>query len=467
MADAFGDENVFFDVESIGFGMDFREVIRHTLGTVDVVLALVGPGFSPQRLAQPHDVVRLELTTAFDLQVPVIPVLIEAAEMPGPETLPEDLQGFAYLHAARLRADPDFRPDAARLIDAVRRIATDRRPDPSPPPAERAATPAITDGWAPIALAPRRPGPPVPSADRRHRALVDQIGPSIAALAFSPDGTLLAGAGDRIVHLWEPAGGGHLRTFGTDGTPSDLAFLPRDRLLAVATSNGLRHFDPATGRPPRGLPPHPVQLHAIAFSPDGRFLAGSDGDTLNVWHSSADGVDDGLQWAASGVAELAFSPDGRLLAGADAAARLWDPATGNQLRSLDGHRRRLNSVAFSPDGRWLAGADDDGTIHLWDLADRRLVRTITSGRQPVRRVAFSPDGRVLASAATSGTVRLWDPTTGERLAELTGHSVAIRDVAFSPDGALLATSGGARHGVSRSEVFLWDLGARGGTGGPA
>jgi uncharacterized protein with WD repeat len=442
MADAFGDENVFFDVESIGFGMDFREVIRHTLGTVDVVLTLVGPGFSPQRLARPDDVVRLELTTAFDLQVPVVPVLVEAAEMPRPETLPEDLRGFAYLHAARLRADPDFRPDADRLVDAARRIAADRRPGPAP-------------------ARPTRPGPVTAG---RPEVLVDRPGPGIAVLAFSPDGTFLAAGSDREVHLWDPVTGGHLRTVSTDGTPVDLAFSPRLGVLAVATSRSLQLFDPATGRADEVSPSDRPPGRAVASSPDGRLLAGSGPGTVHVWQAMAGHLDLHRRWHARELVSLAFSPDGRMLAGAEGAIRLWNPDTGVLLRSLTGNGQAVNSVAFSPGGRWLAGAGDDGTIRLWDPATGRLVRSIRASRQPVRRMAFSPDGSRLASTATSETVRLWDPATGERVEELSGHSVAVRDVAFSPDGSLLATCGGARRGRTRSEVLLWDLAEPGGPG---
>ena len=65
---------------------------------------------------------------------------------------------------------------------------------------------------------------------------------------------------------------------------------------------------------------------------------------------------------------MAFSPDGRLLATAshDKTARLWDPATGECLRTLTGHDSGVTGVAFSPDGRLLATASEDKTARLWD-----------------------------------------------------------------------------------------------------
>jgi WD40 repeat protein len=64
---------------------------------------------------------------------------------------------------------------------------------------------------------------------------------------------------------------------------------------------------------------------------------------------------------------MAFSPDGRLLATAsdDSTARLWDPATGEHLRTLTGHHSAVWGVAFSLDGRLLATASEDKTARVW------------------------------------------------------------------------------------------------------
>ena len=97
----------------------------------------------------------------------------------------------------------------------------------------------------------------------------------------------------------------------------------------------------------------------------------------------------------------------------DRTARLWDPATGDCLRTLTGHTAVVYGVAFSPDGRLLATASIDNTARLWDPATGDCLRTLTGHTESVYGVAFSPDGRLLATASMDRTTRVWNrPASG-------------------------------------------------------
>lgn len=164
----------------------------------------------------------------------------------------------------------------------------------------------------------------------------------------------------------------------------------------------------------------------------------------------------------NGVFNVAFSPDGKYLATAskDHLVKLWDAATGNEMRTYRGHTGAVYSVCFSPDGKRLASASEDRSIRIWDAAtDKELLR-LEEHTSDAYHVVFSPDGKQLASCSSDKLVILWDATTGKVLHKLKGHTNRVVTVSFSPDGTKLASACGTSAGNSTTdpggEVKLWD-----------
>jgi glucose/arabinose dehydrogenase len=162
------------------------------------------------------------------------------------------------------------------------------------------------------------------------------VSPSATAVAFSPDGALLASAySGGVIRLWDLATGqqhGQVLQAGSGGQAgmTAIAFSPDGGLLASAYRDGtIRLWDPATGRLVRSPLPGGSSVSAVAFSPDGKLLAS---------------------------------------AGTDGTIRLWNPATGQPVRSPLPAGSSVNAVAFSPDGKLLASADADGTVRVWNTA---------------------------------------------------------------------------------------------------
>jgi len=121
---------------------------------------------------------------------------------------------------------------------------------------------------------------------------------------------------------------------------------------------------------------------------------------------------------------------------------LWNVATGQELRQLDGHRDEICSVAFSPDGKVLLSGEILGEMRLWDPASGE-VRGVLN---PLRNVnvfhqEWSPDGQYFAVASTKAVVVLVDGMTGKAIGELKGHRSSVTRVRFSADGKTVATVG--------------------------
>ena len=153
---------------------------------------------------------------------------------------------------------------------------------------------------------------------------------------------------------------------------------------------------------------------------------------------------------------MAWSPDGKSLASAsnDNTVRLWDFASGRELRRLEGHSSSVRSVAWSPDGKSLASASDDNTVRLWDAETGRERCHLKDHSDGVRSVSWSPDGKTLASASVDETVRLWNATSCREIIRLEGHLGPVTSVAWSPDGKAIASAGNDR------TVRLWNAGHR-------
>jgi uncharacterized protein YecT (DUF1311 family) len=157
IADKFGADSVFMDIDNIPFGRDFRTHIREALGTSDVVIVVVGNRWlggakksGAARILEETDPVRIEVETALQKGIPVIPVLAGDARMPEPGQLPDTLKNFAFINAATVDTGRDFHPHMERVIRSIEAIIEGRPNEPPTPTATaKPAAPPKRTSWRP------------------------------------------------------------------------------------------------------------------------------------------------------------------------------------------------------------------------------------------------------------------------------------------------------------------------------
>lgn len=228
-----------------------------------------------------------------------------------------------------------------------------------------------------------------------------------------------------------------------------VAFSPDGKLLATGSYGRATIWDLATAKPAKILTNVLGSVNALKFSPDGKLLAVGGGQPsirgdLRLFDTSEWKLIHSLGGHLDTVAGIAFTPDGSKLASAsfDKTVRLWEVKTGKLLHTYTGHSDVVYGVAFSPDGSWFATASKDRTNRIVETATGKGLLTLSGMDQEVMAVAIRPDGQQVVTSGLETQLSWWDPKTAERLKRTAGPGVAVHELAFDAKGTVCAVAGG-------------------------
>lgn len=280
----------------------------------------------------------------------------------------------------------------------------------------------------------------------------------VRAVAYSPDGALLASGGkDHHIQLWSLTESRKRKRqlAGHGDWVRGLAFDPEGKSLASAGWDDqvslwnlerrtamLHHTDHLGG------------AWAVAFSPSGDVMATGAGNGCLAFYPPGQASPLAKRIAhRMPLTSLAFTPDGKYLltASHDRTVQLWNAPWQQYLDTVQEHKSWVYCVAASSDSQLIAAGDEEGVVLVSRVAEDGSPLTIRGHRGPVSGLAFAPRGRLLLSVGWDGTARVWDADTGrERLAYDWGVG-KLHCVAIAPDG--MTAAAGAENGA----VVMWDL----------
>jgi WD40 repeat protein len=206
---------------------------------------------------------------------------------------------------------------------------------------------------------------------------------------------------------------------------------------------------------------HGAEVRSVAFAPDRKTLAsGGQDNAVRLW-DIATGKElrrftavTGLGAEHAWVSSIAYSPDGKFLAAGTlngpGEVVVWELATGKESRPRHMNRPGVVCLAYSQDNKVLAAGTQDGLVHLWDADTLKPIRQLKGHQNLIEALAFTADSKTLASASRDKTIRLWDVATGRELRQCQGHTDMVLAVAFPRDGNTLAS------GSWDNTIRIWD-----------
>ncbi len=275
--------------------------------------------------------------------------------------------------------------------------------------------------------------------------------PLINALAYSPDGKLIAVSGYREVLLHKADGSGlAARLVGRSDRIQSILFSKDGQTLIAAGGTAAQFgevqiWDVAAGKLLRTVDVSNDTVFGASLSPDGAKMAvGCTDNSLRVIDIVAGKEVQKIPHHENWVMATVFGVNGKRLVsvGRDRAAKLTDATNGQFIENVNLLRGELAAVVRHPTRDFVVVGGDERVPRVMKIADdTTLIRKLELQNGAILALAFSADARRIAVAGAADEVRIYDPETGERKAALRGHKAGIYSVAFSPDSRQVATGG--------------------------
>ncbi len=266
---------------------------------------------------------------------------------------------------------------------------------------------------------------------------------AVRSIAFHPDSQRIASAGDDgTVRIWTIQPLAPQSLAGHQGPIRAVASPPGGQQIATVSSDKSVQFWNPNGQSSRRYDGHQAEVQAVTYRADGGLVATGDaGGSVHV--QSQDGGLQGILGASAGpITALAFHPTQQQLytAGSEGTIKQWQLPL-SPARQLGGHPEAVRAVAVTADGRFGLSCSNDTPVRLWDAATGNHIRNLDGLQGPVNALALSPDGNAVVGVNEAGGLKVWNLGDGGDLGQWLGHGGPAIGLAFHPSGNSIAVTG--------------------------
>jgi WD40 repeat protein len=287
------------------------------------------------------------------------------------------------------------------------------------------------------------------------KELIKQHVDRVTCAVFCPDQSIIiSGSHDGTINYWDMQSGQCLKTLNLDSSlVQSLALSSDETLLASSADDNIKIWNSKTGECLKTLSVEDkAHIYSIAFSPDSKRLASSDGaHTIRIWDVQNGICLKSIYAHNRMIRSIIWHPsDGLIISGsADASVKFWDAITGECLQVLQDSKGLIFSVAHHPEQAILASAGDNGSIMLWDLQSRCYIRAFQGHKNTVQNITFCKNK--LASSDHDGIIKIWDINLGVCLKNIYAAQSRIWSISFNLTGQFLVSSSDA------STARVWNV----------
>jgi len=257
----------------------------------------------------------------------------------------------------------------------------------------------------------------------------------VRCMAFSPDSRLLATA-SRNVCIWNLVQGSTRREFFVEEMTDAMAFHPQGHLLAVTEQEHIRLWDPHTQQPLSRLSAHTGRVGELCVSAQGVLASAGEDQCIHLWDMQQEKLLKSLTGLQEDIHTLAFSADGQWLAYGGKVGYVWKwKAEREPFFTLTAHQEAVSALAFDPGGEFLASGDFDGTIYLTYWEDTHQNRMLKGHEGGISGLLVHDQH--LISCSSDGSIRIWHLQSDTPPTVLQAHTQTISGIRLSADGQVL------------------------------